>query len=171
VTISGTPYQPSARVIDGAVFIEVQMAARANPVIKPIEAAEVLPPTIPPRTAPPSAVPSATAAPSTVPLPATSERNEHRLSMFSEAPHASASVSYFPKRNRRLRQAAWAVLVVVVILASATAAAGYFYPNETRDVMRRANGTIAHLFARAIGHSTVNREPASAPSGSSENKE
>jgi PilZ domain len=137
---SVVPYQPTARALDGAVFTEIQTVARATLPIKPSDAVE----------APPST---------------TSEHKQSRLSMFSKDPHSSVGIAYFPKRARRLRQAAWVALVVVILLASATAAAGYFYPDETRDVMRRVHDTISRLFTRASGHATLNREPASAPPG------
>jgi hypothetical protein len=140
--VSVAPRQTTARALEGAVFTEMQTVVRATPVIKPIDTIEAPPPT-------------------------TSERKESGLSMFSKDPYSSVHPAYFPKRNRRWRQAAWVALVVVILLAAATAAAGYFYPDETRDVVRRAHDTISRLFTRPSGHATLNGEPA----GSNENKE
>jgi hypothetical protein len=140
------PSQTTARALDGAVFTETQTVVRATPVIKPIETIEM-------------------------PPPATSERKETGLSMFSKEPYPSVSTIYFPKRNRRLRQAAWVALVLVVLLATATVAAGYFYPDETRDAVRRAHDTISRLFTRPSGHATLNGAPTATPAGPVESKE
>jgi hypothetical protein len=129
--MSAAPYHSTARALDGAVFTEMQTVATVHPVVEPSDAVA----------APPSAA---------------SERKESGLSMFSRDRQSGVGIAYFPKRHRRLRQLAWAALVVVVLLASATAAAGYFYPSETHDVMMRAQDTIARLFARANGHGTSN---------------
>jgi len=107
--ISVPPYKTPAPPLEGAVFTEMQSVVRATPVIKPIDTIEALP-------------------------PATSERKESGLSMFSKDPYTSVRTAYFPKRNRGLHRAAWVALVVVILLATATVAAGYFYPDETRDV-------------------------------------
>jgi hypothetical protein len=128
---SAASYHSAARALDGAVFTEMQTVAPAHPALEPSDAVA----------APPLAA---------------SERKESGLSMFSRDRQSGVDIAYFPKRHRRLRQLAWAGLVVVVLLASATAAAGYFYPNETHDVITRAQDTISRLFARANGHTTPN---------------
>jgi len=143
--VSLASHHTTAGALDGAVFTEMQTVVRATPVIKPIDAIESPPPT-------------------------TSERKESGLSMFSKDPYSTVHPAYFPKRNPRRRQAAWVALVVVILLASATVAAGYFYPDETRDVVRRAHDTISRLFIRPSGHATLNGEPAGAPRRD-ENKE
>jgi hypothetical protein len=144
--LSAASYHSAGRALDGAVFTEMQTVAPAHPAIEPSDAVEV-------------------------PPPAASERKESGLSMFSRDPQSGVGIAYFPKRHRRMRQLAWVALVVVVLLAGATAAAGYFYPSETHDVMMRAHDAISRLFTGASGHATPNPEPASVPAGSNENKE